>query len=64
MQAAICKDVITNFNFIQKCIDIYSVSVYVDGITQKHPKAGAFYAESLYLPLPALSHHVYLEMQM
>ena len=42
MQAAICKDVITNFNFIQKCIDICPASVYVDYIVQNIRKQVPF----------------------
>ena len=42
MQTATCKDVITNFNFIQKCIDIYTASVYVDYIVQNIRKQVPF----------------------
>ena len=42
MQTATCKDVITNFNFIQKCIDIYTTSVYVDYIVQNIRKQVPF----------------------
>lgn len=42
MQTATCKDVITNFNFIQKCIDIYPASVYVDYIVQNIRKQVPF----------------------
>lgn len=42
MQTATCKDVITNFNFIQKCIDICPASVYVDYIVQNIRKQVPF----------------------
>ena len=42
MQTATCKDVITNFNFIQKCIYIYTASVYVDYIVQNIHKQVPF----------------------
>ena len=57
MQTATCKDVITNFNFIQKCIDIYTASVYVDYIVQNIRKQVPFMPNPSTCPLPALPHH-------